>query len=79
MKETQPKGTQPKVARRTFLAGAGVVAAAAGAVSLTARGPAAPLQNAVIPEPADPSDVRSDQNGYRVSEHIRKDYRTTLV
>ncbi|WER45230.1 formate dehydrogenase [Cupriavidus sp. WKF15] len=67
---------QPRVARRTFLAGAGVVAAAAGAASLTARGPAAPVGSAVIPEPAD---VPSDSKGYRVSEHIRKYYRTTLV
>lgn len=70
------KVKQPRVARRTFLAGAGVVAAAAGAASLTARGPAAPAQSAVIPEP---TDVPSDNKGYRVSEHIRKYYRTTLV
>jgi hypothetical protein len=70
------KEKQPRVARRTFLAGAGVVAAAAGAASLTARGPATPAQHAAIPEPAD---VPSDNNGYRVSEHIRKYYRTTLV
>ncbi|KAF7958286.1 formate dehydrogenase [Cupriavidus sp. UYMMa02A] len=70
------KETQPRVARRTFLAGAGVVAAAAGAATLTARGPTAPVQNAALPEPAD---VPSDNKGYRVSEHIRKYYRTTLV
>ncbi|CAG9180120.1 formate dehydrogenase [Cupriavidus pinatubonensis] len=70
------KETQPRVARRTFLAGAGVVAAAAGAASLTARGPAAPAGIAAIPEP---SDAPSDNKGYRVSEHIRKYYRTTLV
>jgi len=70
------KETQPRVARRSFLAGAGVVAAAAGAASLTARGPAVPVQSAAIPES---TDVPSDQAGYRVSEHIRKYYRTTLV
>lgn len=70
------KDTQPKVARRRFLAGAGVVTAAAGAAALTARSPAALPQGAAIPEP---SDAPSDQNGYRVSEHIRKYYRTTLV
>ncbi|MGN5480549.1 formate dehydrogenase [Cupriavidus basilensis] len=71
------KETQPRVARRTFLAGAGVVAAAAGTgTTLTTRGPTAPVQNAALPEPAD---VPSDNKGYRVSEHIRKYYRTTLV
>ena len=70
------KETQPRVARRTFLAGAGVVAAAAGAATLTAHGPTAPVRNAALPEPAD---VPSDNKGYRVSEHIRKYYRTTLV
>lgn len=70
------KETQPKVARRTFLAGAGVVAAAAGAVSLSGRGPAVPAQSAALPEP---TDVPSDNKGYRVSQHIRKYYRTTLV
>ncbi|MCY1219799.1 formate dehydrogenase region TAT target [compost metagenome] len=67
---------QTRVARRTFLAGAGVVAAATGAAALTARGPALPDQAAALPEPAD---TPSDSKGYRVSEHIRKYYRTTLV
>ncbi|GLC90844.1 hypothetical protein Tamer19_02520 [Cupriavidus sp. TA19] len=65
-----------RVARRTFLAGAGVVAAATGAAALTARGPALPDQASALPEP---TDTPSDSKGYRVSEHIRKYYRTTLV
>ena len=65
-----------RVARRSFLAGAGVVAAATGAAALTARGPALPDQAAALPESAD---TPSDSKGYRVSEHIRKYYRTTLV
>ncbi|WP_439683331.1 Formate dehydrogenase [Cupriavidus oxalaticus] len=65
-----------RVARRSFLAGAGVVAAATGAAALTARGPSLPNQAAALPEPAD---TPSDSKGYRVSEHIRKYYRTTLV
>ncbi|EYS96896.1 formate dehydrogenase [Cupriavidus sp. SK-4] len=70
---------QTRVARRTFLAGAGVVAAATGAAALaalTARGPAMPGQATALPEPTDPP---SDSKGYRVSDHIRKYYRTTLV
>lgn len=71
------KDKQHRVARRTFLAGAGVVAAAAGAVAITARGPAAPSQPAAVPDLT--PDVPADSQGYRVSEHIRKYYRTTLV
>jgi hypothetical protein len=67
---------QTRVARRTFLAGAGVVAAATGAAALTARGPASPGQAAALPEP---TDAPSNNKGYRVSDHIRKYYRTTLV
>lgn len=70
----KPKET--RVARRTFLAGAGVVAAATGAAALTVRGPATPVPAAALPEPAD---APSDSKGYRVSDHIRKYYRTTLV
>ncbi|MEM5276598.1 formate dehydrogenase [Cupriavidus taiwanensis] len=65
-----------RVGRRTFLAGAGVVAAATGAAALSARAPAMPGQAAALPEPAD---APSDSKGYRVSDHIRKYYRTTLV
>lgn len=68
------KEKQHRVARRHFLAGAGVVAAAAGATALTSRTPAAPV--AVVPA-AEPAPV--DGKGYRVSEHVRKYYRTTLV
>jgi hypothetical protein len=68
------KEKQHRVARRHFLAGAGVVAAAAGTAALTARGPSVPTPIASMPE-VEPSDSK----GYRVSEHIRKYYRTTLV
>ncbi len=71
------KDKQPRVARRTFLAGTGVVAAAAGAAVLTSRGPAAPTQAAALPDLV--PDTPADGQGYRVSEHIRKYYRTTLV
>lgn len=68
------KDKQPRVARRTFLAGTGVVAAAGAAAALTARGPAMLTQAAAIPDV-----TPGDGEGYRVTEHIRKYYRTTLV
>jgi hypothetical protein len=68
---------QHRVARRGFLAGAGVVAAAAGAAALTSRTATPPAQSASRPEPA--SEPADDGQGYRVSEHVRKYYRTTLV
>ena len=67
---------QPRVARRTFLAGAGVVAAAGAAAVVTRGHPA--LSEAIAPK-AEPDDPAPDSNGYRVSAHIRKYYRTTLV
>jgi hypothetical protein len=71
------KDNEHRVARRTFLAGAGVVAAATGAAALTSRGPAVPAQATAIPDIT--PDTSTDSQGYRVSEHIRKYYRTTLV
>lgn len=68
------KDKQHRVGRRTFLAGAGVVAAAAGATAMTARTPVASSAVAALPEP-----TNTDSKGYRVSEHVRKYYRTTLV
>lgn len=68
------KEKQHRVARRHFLAGAGVVAAAAGAAAMTARTPAAPAAAVQLPDPEP-----TDSKGYRVSEHVRKYYRTTLV
>jgi hypothetical protein len=68
------KDTQTRVARRNFLAGAGVVAAAAGTAALTARGPAAPAPVTAVPD-VTPGESR----GYRVSDHVRKYYRSTLV
>ncbi|MGY8523724.1 twin-arginine translocation signal domain-containing protein [Paracidovorax citrulli] len=68
------KEKQTRVARRNFLAGAGVVAAAAGTAALTSHTPAlAPLANST------PDAAPADSKGYRISEHVRKYYRTTLV
>ena len=68
------KDKQTRVARRNFLAGAGVVAAAAGTAALTARTPVAPAAVTAVPDI-----TPDDSQGYRVSEHVRKYYRTTLV
>lgn len=70
------KDNEHRVARRGFLAGAGVLAAAAGATALAPRMPAGPSPAAV---PDLTPKVPDDNKGYRVSEHIRKYYRTTLV
>lgn len=70
------KDDQPRVARRGFLAGAGIVAAAAGTAALTARTPVAQVAASTLPG-ATPGD--SDSTTYRVSEHIRKYYKTTLL
>lgn len=71
------KDKQSRVARRTFLAGAGVVAAA-GAAAVATRGPSA-LTDAIAQKPNDAADPAPDSEGYRVSAHIRKYYRTTLI
>ena len=68
------KHDQPKLARRGFLAGAGVIAAAAGAAALTRPATEAALSAA----PATP-ESSGDATGYQVSEHIRKYYKTTLI
>ncbi len=67
---------QSRVARRTFLAGAGVVAAAGAAVVATRGQPA--LTEVIAPK-AETADPAPDSNGYRLSAHIRKYYRTTLI
>ncbi|WP_454764725.1 formate dehydrogenase [Cupriavidus campinensis] len=72
------KDKQSRVARRTFLAGAGVVAAAGAAVVAT-RGQSALADAIAQPKAADTADPAPDSPGYRVSAHIRKYYRTTLI
>ncbi len=68
------KTNQPKLARRSFLAGAGIVAAAAGATALRPAGIAAPVATKPAVE-----DTPGTAEGYRLSEHIRKYYKTTLI
>lgn len=61
---------QPKFARRTLFAGLGVAAAAAVALKVTK--PAAPVSEATAA--AEP-----EGDGYRLTEHIKKYYRTTTI
>lgn len=60
---------QKKIARRSFFAGLGLVAAAGAAVKLSST---TALPAAVLPE--EPSGT-----GYRLTEHVKKYYRTTTI
>jgi len=60
-----------KFARRTFFSGLGLAAAAAVAAKVTSMVPAGKAQGAVSAEPAG--------DGYRLTEHVKKYYRTTTI
>jgi len=61
---------ETKIARRSFFAGLGLVAAAGVAVKLApSAGVAAPSEAADEPE----------GKSYRLSEHVKKYYRTTTI
>lgn len=62
---------QQKKARRGFFAGIGLLAAAGVAVKLAPKGQAEAPQQAQAQEP--------EGNGYRLTEHIKKYYRTTTI
>lgn len=61
---------QKKIARRSFFAGLGLVAAAGVAAKLAP----ASVAEAVADQPAEP-----EGNSYRLSEHVKKYYRTTTI
>lgn len=61
---------QTKIARRSFFAGIGLAAAAGIAAKLTATPPVPTAE----PTPAEPQG-----DGYRLTEHVRKYYRTTTI
>ncbi len=61
---------QKKIARRSFFAGLGLVAAAGVAAKLA---PSKPVE-AAAQQPAEP-----EGDSYRLSEHIKKYYRTTTI
>ncbi|MHA6882107.1 formate dehydrogenase [Ralstonia pseudosolanacearum] len=62
-------------ARRRFLVGAALAAAAAGTAATAGR--LASSQASGAAKPAEPADDKA--TGYRLTEHIRKYYRTTWV
>jgi hypothetical protein len=61
---------QKKIARRSFFAGLGLVAAAGVAAKLAP----ASVAEAVAEQPAEPEGI-----SYRLSEHVKKYYRTTTI
>jgi hypothetical protein len=63
--------TQAKPSRRSFFAGLGAVAAAGAAIKMAPKPVEIP---AAEPEAADPGGT-----GYRLSEHIKKYYRTAKL
>lgn len=60
---------QKKIARRSFFAGLGMVAAAGVAVKLAPQ-----LVSEALPATAEPQG-----DGYRLTEHVKKYYRTTTL
>ncbi|OGT01133.1 MAG: hypothetical protein A3K04_02115 [Gallionellales bacterium RBG_16_56_9] len=60
---------QKKIARRSFLTGLGLVAATGLAVKLSPK--TTPLNASAPEEPAG--------DGYRLTEHVKKYYRTTAI
>lgn len=66
--------SQAKPSRRGFMLGAAVAGAATAAVATLPRTPApeAPVAEVEPPKP-------ENGGGYRVSEHVKRYYKTTLV
>jgi hypothetical protein len=61
---------QTRIARRTFFAGVGLATAAGIAAKLFAKSP--------VPS-AEPAPIEPKGDGYRLTEHIKKYYRTTTI
>lgn len=62
---------QSKIARRSFFAGLGIAAAAGIAAKLTTK--------STVPAVAEPASAEPQGDGYRLTEHIKKYYRTTTL
>lgn len=60
-----------KIARRSFFAGLGLIASAGIAAKLTAKSVTEPVAGSASAEP--------QGDGYRLTEHIKKYYRTTAI
>jgi hypothetical protein len=62
---------QSKIARRSFFAGIGLIAAAGIAAKLSPK----PIMSADAPT----ASKEPEGDGYRLTEHIKKYYRTTTI
>lgn len=60
---------QTKFARRSLFAGLGLALAAGVAAKLSPR--------SVLPQAAEPAPAEPEGDGYRLTEHVEKYYRTT--
>ncbi len=63
---------QSRIPRRTFFAGLGLVAAAGVAAKLAPESATSALENALSPQ-------EPEGDSYRLTEHIKKYYRTTTI
>ena len=63
---------QSRIPRRTFFAGAGLVAAAGVAAKLAPESVTSALENALSPQ-------EPQGDSYRLTEHVKKYYRTTTI
>ncbi|KRB94040.1 hypothetical protein [Noviherbaspirillum sp. Root189] len=62
---------QTKIARRTFFAGLGLAAAAGIAAKISSK--------TAIPEVTETTPSEPKGDGYRLTEHVKKYYRTTTI
>ena len=62
---------QSKIARRSFFVGLGLVAAAGIAAKLSSKSVTAAV--------AEPAPEKPAGTGYRMTEHVKKYYRTTTI
>ena len=62
---------QSKIARRSFFAGLGLIAPAGIAAKLSTKSITAPVAESASAEPSG--------DGYRLTEHVKKYYRTTTI
>lgn len=63
---------QSRIPRRTFFAGLGLVAAVGVAAKLAPESATSALENVLSPQ-------EPDGDSYRLTEHIKKYYRTTTI
>lgn len=63
---------QSRIPRRTFFAGLGLAAAAGVAAKLAPESATSALENALSPQ-------EPEGDSYRLTEHVKKYYRTTTI